>query len=160
MKPTDVAGGVADFESDLAFGQRAEVEMLGWLPSGWALSTDRRWDLVHADGRTLELKVERRPWSETANVFFEHQVNGKPGGPWRAAEDGVSLYTHLFVQPEPMALVWQDVPALVRWVDSWLAVTRRWAFSIKNKGWTGVGYAVPYKAMTGRAKPVVRWMER
>jgi hypothetical protein len=149
---------VADFESDLAFGKRAEVEMLAWLPSGWALSDDRRWDLQHADGRTLELKVERRPWTETVNVFFEHQVNGKPGGPWRAAEDGVDLYTHLFHSPVPMALVWTNVPALVRWCDAYLKTTRVWGHHIKNKGWTGVGFAVPWRSMTGRAKPKQRWM--
>ena len=149
---------MADFDADLAFGQQAEVDFLSRLPAGWDLSSDRRWDLVHEDGRTLELKVERRPWSETHNVFFEHQVAGKPGGPWRALEDGVSLYVHLFHQPEPMALVWEDVEGLVGWCDDWLKTTRVWGHHIKTPWGVGVGFAVPWRSMTGRATPKVHWL--
>jgi hypothetical protein len=148
-----------DFATDLAYGQAVERSFASlYLAAGWEPSTDRRFDFVHTDGRTLELKAERRPWDATKNVFFELTVNGKPGGPWRAREDGVSLYIHYFSTPLPMALVWRDVPALVRWVEKWLAVKPRWVYNIRNKGFTGQGYAVPWREMTGDAAPSVRWL--
>lgn len=148
----------ADFAQDLAFGLDAERIFHSYLPRGWTRAgTERRWDFEHNDGRTLELKVERRPWDETQNVFFELEVNGKPGGPWRAHEDGVSLYVHHFPEPTPRSLVWSNVGALVECVEAWLAAAPRWVHNIRNRGFTGKGYAVPTRVLVGTAAPRVVW---
>lgn len=143
---------VHDFKASLKWGEWAQQHFLDvWhgrrpalIP---ALKSERRWDFGTSDGRTLELKSERRAWTETEFMFLEQGVMGKAGGPWRAAEDAVDIYAWWFPEPSPVILWWDDVPGLVKWCDNWLAQKKRFCYIIKNKGFSGRGYKVPRKSL-------------
>lgn len=115
-----------NFKADLIRGQDGE-EMLVTLwpeyfmpkppieyedPTKAQLKAYREYDLLHVDGRKVELKTEHYDHTTTPNFFMEVEAWGNVGGPWRARRDKVDIYVHLFPLPHPKAYIWEDVPAL------------------------------------------------
>lgn len=157
MAPVSLRRGtVHDFKASLALGKAAEVqfgEIFGLTHAG---HEERRFDFHLSGGRTLELKTELRPWTETTNMFLEQGTMGKAGGPWRALEDGVTDYAWWFPNPSPVVLWWTDVRLLVDWCEAWLAEKPRYVMLIRNKGFTGRGYLVSRKELEATAARVYR----
>lgn len=139
----------------LAKGKAGEVMLMelanGLMAPGlktYRPSDDRRWDLLDPFGRKIEVKTDLYDHTKTPNLFVEWRSGVKPAGPWRAANDGVDSYVHWFPNPKPLAYWFHDVPALVKYLDEWLAAKRRWGRLIRNRGWSAIGYVIERAELT------------
>lgn len=152
-----------DFEEQLRVGAKGESFILGAHPElRWPAKGERRWDLEggNPDGtrRTVEVKTDTYPHSETPNYFWERRTNIRrgasgvsiDGGPWRSARDGVSELVYLFTnggtkaEPgDPVGYWFRDLPALVlrieMLINAGIAMPRR----VRSLDVSAFGYAVP-----------------
>lgn len=134
-----------DFREQLKKGQDAEAELLASYHRPVLKYDGREFDLIDNKANRIEVKTEFRTLDATKNFFIEVSGNverGKPGGPWQAALNGA---TH-FVIYHPLDAVYflcSDIPALCQAVTDWAGQSGAKLKLIRNKGWTGSGYAVP-----------------
>lgn len=133
-----------DFNEQLSAGQRGEELFLKNHPD--IERTDgRKGDFIGETGKLIELKTESRA-STTENMFVERWSDvylKKNGGPWQARDNGAHYLVQLFT-PDKVAL-WFPVQALLEYLE---ANEKKYRLHhIRNKGWTGGGYAVPQKEL-------------
>jgi hypothetical protein len=131
-----------DFKDQLKIGQTGEELFLS-NHSDITRTDGRKGDFIGVTGRLIELKTESRP-STTANMFCERYsnfANRSPGEVWQAAEHGAHYLVQLFT-PDKVCL-WFPVYELKTYLEE---NESKWRLHlIKNKGWSGGGYAVPQK---------------
>lgn len=131
-----------DFKRDLRRGKAGEEMLVTLWPDIFVPPTEdvRAYDLLHVDGRTVEVKTDYYDHETTPNFFMENTSHDKPGGPWRALRDDVGLFVYLFVEPQPVAYVWEDVRALCCVLDTKFAHAP--GREIHNGGWKAYGFLV------------------
>lgn len=108
----------------------------------------RAYDLLHVDGRKVEVKTDYYDHETTPNCFMEYRSHSKPGGPWRALRDGVDLFVYFFPLPYPKAYVWDDVPALCLALDEHF-VPNAPERQISNGQWAAQGFIVDRARLAG-----------
>jgi len=135
-----------DFEQQLKVGKKGEDSLLIRFP--FLEKTDgRKADFIIKEGYPcagdfLELKTETRTIEETKNFFIESYSDTERrtvGGPWRARNDGVRFYAHLF---KCGALYIFDTAILLPHLVKAIKIKKIPAKKIKNKTWVTTGYAV------------------
>jgi hypothetical protein len=92
---------------DLKFGQDAEEQFVLKYPGLTRLGGTGSDIIIKATGAKLELKTERRPSTQTGNIFFErysHKVRQTNGGPFKALDDGSRLFAHWFSSDDTLFL--------------------------------------------------------
>lgn len=132
-----------------------------------ALEDERRYDLTHPDGRTIEVKTDTHPLAATPNMFMErwteHRAEGWriDGGPWRAAKHGVATFVYLHQNggtkdaPLPPVAWWfDDVPALVARIDDMHARKRFQQRGVLSGAVRAIGLLVPRAAVEDLARRV------
>jgi hypothetical protein len=93
-------------------------------------------------GEKLELKTDFFSMTKTENFFFERFSNREqqtPGGPWRALEDGSSIFVYFYISD--MTYFTFDTQALVSALESILPEFP--PTEVQNKGYVTVGYRIP-----------------
>jgi hypothetical protein len=99
-------------------------------------------DLVVENGKTVEIKTDTYSMEATPNFFFERYGNDKtlkPGGPWRAVEDGIDYFVYFFLQDK--TFFWLDPVKLTRFLDKYTQDLK--PKTVQNKGYSSIGYCVP-----------------
>jgi len=142
---------VFDFRTQLAKGHAAEDELLRSYHRPALRFDGREFDLIDNRANRIEVKTEFRSLSSTANFFIEFQGNvekAKPGGPWSAMQNGANVFV-IYFPTDGVYFLTEDVPALVREVTAWARETKAELKIIRNKTWTGSGYAVPRVRLAG-----------
>lgn len=135
---------VFDFKEQLEWSHGKESEFIDlYLGPKLVKSTNRKWDFDTPDGKKIELKTDTYDIAKTPNFFMERYsdiTKKSPGGPWRAAEDGVDRWIYWFPSGN-VYYEFTDLPELIKVLDE---VTEKYfMFSIRNKAWTTGGYKVP-----------------
>lgn len=132
-----------DFKDQLAKGHKGEELFLKHHPDIKRLD-GRRGDFIGQTGRLIELKTESRP-STTPNLFCERYsdfAKKSPGGAWQAAEHGAYYLVQMFSDG---VCLWFPVAILLPFLKE---NEGRWRLHlVRNKGWSGGGYAVPQKEL-------------
>tara|TARA_Y100001963_G_C6729504_1_gene423122 strand:+ start:238 stop:729 length:492 start_codon:yes stop_codon:yes gene_type:complete len=88
-----------NFNYDLGRGLEGEQVILKRYKC--SKSKDLRYDLISPKGRTWEVKSDYYDMTKYPNFFMEYRSNKLKdtlGGPWRALNDGVELFSYLFVK--------------------------------------------------------------
>lgn len=132
---------VFDFDKQLKSGKAGETLFLKAHPDIKPLDGFRG-DFIGQTGRKIELKTESRA-STTPNIFFERYSNivtKSAGGPFQALEHGAHYYVQMFSDG---VCLWFIAKQLVEFLEKAEKEARYWMHNIRNKGWTGGGYAVP-----------------
>ena len=84
------------FDRDLSYGQYAEL-YIGAVHPTWVRNGGLGVDFTLPNGKTLELKAERRSSWETANIAVEIESSpGTPGAIYRAKAEGAAYIAYLF----------------------------------------------------------------
>ena len=132
-----------DFAEQLKSGNKGEELFLKTHPDIIRLD-GRRGDFMGNTGRKIELKTESRP-STSPNIFLERYSSietKNPGGCWQALEHDAHYLVYLFGD---WVAWWFPVKPLVKFMDLYLIEKTPFMHVIRNKGWSGGGYAVPKK---------------
>jgi len=97
-----------------------------------------------SDGALVELKTDTYGLDKTENCFFERWGNlekKKPGGPWRARKDSVSVFVYYFVRHN----IWLEfnTKQLCSLLDKLTKKSK--LIPVKTHGWIVLGYKVPIR---------------
>lgn len=137
-----------NFKKDLARGHKGERVILKRYKC--KKSEDLRYDLISAKGRTWEVKSDDYDMEKTPNFFMEYLSNKERktlGGPWRALNDKVELFSYLFVKNRKH-YVW-ETKTLVEKLEE--IVSSMSLSEVKNenngKPYYTTGYKVPRKLL-------------
>ena len=140
-----------DFQTQLEVGEAGEAFLLKHCPHlSRPVKATREYDLVTTAGHSVEVKTDTYDMEKTPNFFMEYESHGKPGGPWRAAQDGVDIFVYMFVHPFPRAFWFNDTKSLVEALDEWKDKKRRYVHVVRNKAWVAKGYTVPREYLLDR----------
>ena len=132
-----------DFQTDLERGQEAEKKFMKLHCLDLKKPTHLKWDFDGPNGERVELKADSYDPNRTPNLFMERWSDvdrKKPGGPWRALENGANIFCYWFVMGDYF-LECRNLPGLVKFLDEEILTAKK--VSVKNKTWTTVGYLVP-----------------
>jgi hypothetical protein len=139
---------VFNFKSQNNIGLVGEKLFIEVYKSLGAAKTDGRiHDIILENNETVEVKTDTYSMEATPNFFMErvsNMNNGKPGGPWRAAEDGINHFVYLFLQDK--AFFWFEPKGLVEFLDS-LIISMKPKY-INNGSYATMGFAIPREALT------------
>lgn len=134
-----------DFAEQQVIGDRGEKD----FASNYAIlhpqkSGDPACDFIINGGASVELKTDDYTMRDTQNFFMEtvsDTVSGKLGGPFRAFKDGVTFFVYYFIHDK--TFFWFETAKLHKRLLELIASGRFQIKTIKNKGWTTTGYAIP-----------------
>lgn len=141
-----------DFETQLKKGKKAEARVAKYIHEN-VVELDLKYlkrnvkgpDFKTVDGQFIELKSEVYSCHHTANFFVEHFSNESRetlGGVWRAAEEGVSIYIHYFVEDDVMFVF--DTMEFKAKIEEILEKDKKIKkCRIKNKTYFTTGYVIP-----------------
>lgn len=112
-----------NFKSSLRQGQKGEDAFHKLFPD-WTRSDGRKEDFVMPNGKTVELKTERRTTDETPNLALELESSpGRPGAIQRAVADGIDYIIYYFAdgkyfvyKPQELLVVMSDPLKIYRTV--------------------------------------------
>lgn len=139
---------VFDFKTQMAVGDLGESHFCSrYADLAPKKSEERAIDFHLADGKSVELKTDDYPMESTANFFMEITSHGKLGGPYRAHQDNVDFFVYYFIKNR--TFFWFDTKTLVPRIDELIKSNRFKIKSIRNKGWTAEGYALPRAEFEG-----------
>lgn len=136
--------GSWDFKEQLKVGDRGEELFLENYPKKLTIYPGKEYDFTCESGAKIELKTDTYNINKTENFFLERFSDLEretPGGPWRAANDGIDIFCYMFVRHN----IWfqfEDVPALVQRVDEILEGRKGGLVYIKNRGWVTAGHKI------------------
>lgn len=117
---------------------------------------DHSTDLLHKDGRKIELKTDTYSMKRTPNFFMERYSNDTayaPGGPWQALEKGSDIFIYMFVNNKKL-FVFEDITALIRELEELIKTYNMQLVPIKNKGYNTLGYKIPRETLSHLFKEV------
>lgn len=161
---------IYNFQDQIKVGEKGEAWLCEAFPDEFIPQTtpekSRVFDIWHASIRshgpgvgwpatlTCEVKTDTRALT-TGNLFWElgtvqDSGKSKPGGPWRALQDGVeSFVVILWGKDGPVrAALWTDLRRLVVSIDMYVGRNQLPIKRVFNAGYQGIGYAVPKGAIT------------
>lgn len=127
---------IHDFKESLKRGQDGETELLKLWPELIA-ADGRKHDFTLPNGDTVELKTDYYDADKTPNFFMERWSNWadkKPGGVWQSS---ATYFAYYFIK-NGLLFVFKT-NALREFMDG----QKYGGISVRNKGWTTVGYRVP-----------------
>ncbi|MBC8395058.1 MAG: hypothetical protein H8E05_00010 [Bacteroidetes bacterium] len=137
-----------NFQKDLARGQKGEEVICKRYKC--SKSKDLRYDLISPKGRSWEVKSDDYDMTKTPNFFMECRSDKSKntlGGPWRALNDNVELFSYLFVKNRKH-YIW-ETKTLVERLEDIVAAMPLHEVENKNNGkpYYTVGYKVPRKLL-------------
>lgn len=133
---------VFDFKKQMAVGDSGEKQFcLHYASLNPVKSEDRAIDFHLSDGKSVELKTDDYAMEATLNCFMEITSHGKLGGPYRAQQDNVDYFVYYFIKNK--TFFWFETKKLCEKLDILISSRRFKVKSIRNKGWTAEGYAIP-----------------
>jgi hypothetical protein len=139
---------VWQFDKQLKVGQQGERLLLKHWPHPVRKHAELKGpDFVDSRGVVLELKTDTYPLEKTGNCFMERWGDlhlKKPGGPWRALDQGVDVLVYLFLS-DRQVFIFEDLPGLVKRLDR--LTQTMYIHTIPNRAWTTGGYKVPRAAL-------------
>lgn len=132
------------FKEMLAYGQEQERKFIKiYKTHKLALSEDRRWDYLTPRGLKVELKSDTYDYTKTDNFFMEKysdMAKKSPGGPWRAAEDGVDIWIYWFPKNK-VYYEFRNLDELIKVLNE--MTEKMYVIGIKNQAWITGGFKVP-----------------
>lgn len=138
-----------DFAQQQVVGDRGEKDFVRCYPILHPKkSEDLSFDFIINGGASVELKTDDYCMRDTKNFFMEtvsDTESGKLGGPFRAFKDGITFFVYYFIHDK--TFFWFDTAKLHAKLQELIATGRYPLKSIKNKGWTTTGYAIPREAL-------------
>lgn len=138
--------GVFKFKGEgscLQVGQNGEQDVFDRYYRKLDIYEGKEYDFtVKSTGKSLEVKTDTYSMDKTSNFFMErysdvNKKDTKPGGPWRAAADGVDIFLYYFVRDNTW-FQFCDLPKLVERLNTLHAGSG--LVYIRNRGWTTGGY--------------------
>lgn len=141
---------IFDFNSQIGLGANGERDFIStYRRFGASPSTDRKWDVVLANGKTVELKTDSYSMTDSPNYFMEQCTvsygQKAPGGPWRAREHQVSFFVYYFIANG--AFCWFDPITLCTALDDYIKAYQPLPKEVINDGYYGIGYTIPREAV-------------
>lgn len=130
-----------NFGTQLKVGNKGEESFLEAYPSLKRLG-GRKGDFELPDGQILELKTDSYDPIKTPNFFMERFGNIEkktPGGPWKAARDGASLFVYSYSKTGQCH--WFNTDQLIKFLEEKAEIFE--SRIISNKTWAALGYLVP-----------------
>jgi hypothetical protein len=136
---------VHNFSEGLKKGQAMEAEFLALYPDKLERLDGRGADFkILRTGETIELKVDTYDPESTPNFYMELYSHGeKFGGPFAAAEKGVTFYVYRF-QKTGLTYVYR-VTTLVAYLRA--NYPKPWLIGVKNQGYVTRGFLVKRVAL-------------
>lgn len=131
------------WQEQLAVGSRGEALFAEYYPEPVTVFAPHKADFRRvSDGALIELKTDDYNLEKTENFFFERYGNlerTKPGGPWRARKDRVSVFVYYFVRHNIMFEF--ETKALCKVLEK---LTKKMGLiCVKSQGWAVLGWKVP-----------------
>lgn len=139
-----------DFREQLAVGDMGEKDFKKayQVLEPKKSQVDLAYDFILKDKKRVELKTDSYPMDKSPNFFMETVSDiqsGKLGGPFRAYKDGIEYFVYYFI--EDCTYFWFETKKLHDALEALIASGKYQLKSIKNKGWTAEGYAIPREAL-------------
>lgn len=137
------AGKVFDWKEQLQVGDRGQELFAQYYPHPVTIFPEHKADFRRVtDGALVELKSDTYSLEKTDNFFFERWGDisrTKPGGPWRARRDRVSVFVYYYVRHNLMFEF--ESKSLCKVLDK---LTKKLSpICIKSNGWAVLGFKVP-----------------
>ena len=155
---------VHDFKKSVKYGDDGEYDVIDAWPDLFTIYPGEEYDLDVFNGKTFELKNESsytlqpgfpKPHIPTSTINFFIEVignkrRGNPGGPFRAYNDNINFYAHLFAHPSDRVLfLFRDLETLCDRCNMLIALLPKWnrdnPIPIYNTRHITLGYALPIK---------------
>ena len=127
-----------NFKDDLKKGLEKEKEFQKLFPITLFKSETFKHDFLMPDESTLELKSDNY---DTGNFFFERFSSVEkqsPGGPWQSHSD---YFVYWFTKTNVYYAF--ETVSLVQFLNDYIKNKKPKQISVKNEGYTSVGYLVP-----------------
>ena len=144
-------GKVFDFKAQMAIGDKGEKDFLEQYKSLAPKKSveDKTCDFILGNGKRVELKSDSYTMEETENFFMEIYgciTTSKLGGPLRARQDKVDYFVYYF--PKNRTFFWFRTDELCERLEAIILTNKYKQKSIRNKGWSAIGYAIPRAEFT------------
>lgn len=137
----------ANFNADLARGQKGEAAFHTLYPHLTRLSGRKADFIDESTGETYEIKTDHY---DSTNFFMERWSDvdkAKPGGPWQSAQKKITYYVYLFIKQGELYIF--SVPDLVAQLEK---IKNPNARLIQNRSWVTMGYLVPKKELNAKVE--------
>lgn len=131
-----------NFKDDLERGQ--EIERQVGRAMGWTKLSGFYADFKRNDGLLIELKADFYNPNKTGNFFFEVYSNLEhktTGGPWRAKQNGCSLYCYYFVKTKQLYTL--NLDSLLSYLEEHIKTHSPYMLKIENESWITTGFLMP-----------------